>query len=347
MRRVLVTGGAGYIGSHTCKALAKSGIEPIVYDNLSNGHRRAVRWGPLVVGDIADRHKVAETIRQYRPEAVIHFAAFAYVGESVTDPGKYYSNNVAGTISLLEAMRAEDVDAIVFSSTCATYGTPETLPIDEDAPQRPINPYGASKLMIERVLEDYATGYGLRYATLRYFNACGLDPDGELGEDHDPETHLIPRALMAAAGTLPVLEIFGDDYPTEDGTCVRDYIHVMDLADAHIKAFEKLHAGAKQVKVNLGTGTGHSIFEVLEAVKRVTGRDVPTTIRPRRAGDPAALYASCALAAEVLEFKARQSDLDTIVRTAWPHFSAHLPKRGLPRAAGISVAGRGAVSPTI
>jgi UDP-arabinose 4-epimerase len=321
MKCVLVVGGAGYIGSHTCKMLAAHGIVPVTYDNLVHGHRRAVRYGPLVVGDIHDRPRLIQAIREHRPGAVIHFAAYAYVGESVSDPGKYYWNNVAGTLSLLEAMRSEDLRQIVFSSTCATYGVPDRLPITEDMPQEPINPYGTSKLMIEHVLADYVAAFGFRYAALRYFNACGLDPDGELGEDHDPETHLIPRALMAAAGKISELEVYGDDYPTKDGTCVRDYINVVDLAEAHIRALERLEGGTQVIKVNLGTGRGLSIREVLESIERVTGRRVPIVMKPRRPGDPAELYADGRLAETVLGFKASRSDIDSIVRSAWPHFS--------------------------
>jgi UDP-arabinose 4-epimerase len=320
--RVLVTGGAGYIGSHTCKALARHGMEPIAYDNLVYGHRRAVKWGTLVIGDIRDQPLLEETFQRYRPEAVIHFAAHAYVGESVGEPGKYYANNVAGTLSLLDAMRSSGVGIIVFSSTCATYGTPLSLPISEDSQQRPINPYGRSKLMVENILEDYGRAYGLRYAILRYFNACGADHEGEIGEWHNPETHLIPRALMAAAGTIPLLEIFGDDYPTPDGTCIRDYIHVTDLADGHIKALEHLRASGQNVISNLGVGRGLSIREILDAVARVCRCSVPFAVRPRRAGDPPMLYADPSRAQGILGFTAKHSDIETIIKTAWPHFRA-------------------------
>ena len=317
MGRVIVTGGAGYIGSHTCKQLAAHGFEPLCYDNLVHGHRDAVRWGPLVVGDIRDQVKLRDLFAAFRPEAVIHFAAFAYVGESVTDPGKYYENNVAGTIALLEAMRATGVNRIVFSSTCATYGMPSRLPIDEAEAQSPINPYGRTKLMIERILGDYAQAYGMRHAVLRYFNAAGADPGGDLGERHDPETHLVPRALMAAAGMLPELEVYGDDYPTPDGTCVRDYIHVSDLADAHLSALSYLTDGGGDAQVNLGTGRGVSISELLEAVQRVTGRTVPRLVRPRRDGDPPALVSDPSKARQLLRFEASRSDIETIIETAW------------------------------
>jgi UDP-arabinose 4-epimerase len=320
MRRVLVTGGAGFIGSHTCKALAAAGIEPITLDNLESGHRDAVRWGPLVVADIADRTAVATTIAQYEPEAVIHFAAYAYVGESVSDPSKYYRNNVAGTIALLDACRSADVRSVVFSSTCATYGAPSVLPIVEATPQQPINPYGRTKLMVEQILADQAEAYGLRYVALRYFNACGADPDGEIGERHSPETHLIPRALMAAAGALPTLQVFGDDYPTPDGTCIRDYIHVSDLARAHVLALEHLRRGGENLAVNLGTGRGTSIREIVGAIRRITAREVPLSFEARRVGDPPSLYADPTLARERLGFVAQYSDVDTIVRTSAPFF---------------------------
>lgn len=240
MTSVLVTGGAGYVGSHACKLMAAAGLKPVAYDNLSYGHGGSVRWGPLIIGDIADTDLLAATIEAYRLAAVVHFAAFAYVGESVTDPAKYYRNNVSGTLSLLDTMRRTGIDKIVFSSSCATYDVPDTLPIREDTPQRPISPYGRSKLMVEHILADYAAAYGIHYASLRYFNACGADPEGELGERHDPETHLIPRALMAAAGAIPHLEVFGEDHDPRDGTCVRDYIHVTDLGGAHVLALDYL-----------------------------------------------------------------------------------------------------------
>jgi len=318
--RILVTGGAGYIGSHTAKLLSARGMEPVVYDNLSTGNRSAVRWGPFVHGDILDTLHLARTIGQYKPDAVIHFAASAYVGESVTDPSKYYRNNVGGTLSLLDACRQAKLDKVIFSSSCATYGVPAALPIAETTPQVPINPYGKTKLIAEHMLADYAAAFSLHYVALRYFNACGADPDGELGEWHDPETHLIPRALLAASGRISRLEVFGDDYTTEDGTCVRDYIHVSDLARAHVLAFDHLAKGGGNLAVNLGTGHGSSIREILETINRVTGRSVPIEIHPRRAGDPPALYADPSLARQMLGFSPRYSDLDTIVRTAAPFF---------------------------
>ena len=317
---VLVTGGAGFIGSHTCKLLAAAGIEPIVYDNLVTGHRGAVRWGPLVKGDIQDTDLLVRTLAEYKPHAVIHFAASAYVGESVEDPAKYYLNNVAGSLSLLQACRRVQVMKIVFSSTCATYGTPANLPIRETTPQNPISPYGRSKLMVEQILEDYDSAYGLRYVSLRYFNACGADPEGELREDHEPETHLIPRALLCASGKLDRLALFGDDHETVDGTCVRDYIHVTDLARAHVQAVQYLVDGKESLAVNLGSGQGTSIREVLDAIGRLTARPVPTVVAPKRPGDPPILIADSTLASKRLGFVAQLSDIDTIIRTAAPTF---------------------------
>ena len=319
--RILVTGGAGFIGSHTCKRLAAEGFEPIVYDNLSTGNREAVKWGPLVDADIADTAKLAATMRRFKVAAVVHFAASAYVGESVTDPAKYYRNNVTGTLSVLEACRQAGVDRLVFSSSCATYGVPQELPIRETTPQAPINPYGRSKLIGEWMIDDFAAAHGLDAVCLRYFNACGADPDGEIGEWHEPETHLIPRALMAAFGASETLDVFGTDYPTEDGTCVRDYIHVADLARAHVLAVRHLLDGGKGLKVNLGTGTGLSIRQITTAITRVTGREVPIVERDRRAGDPPHLVADPSLARQLLSFEAEHSDIDTIVDTAAPFFA--------------------------
>ncbi len=314
---ILVTGGAGYIGSHACKALAAAGFTPVAYDNLVYGHRWAVRWGPFVEADLADAARLAETLKQYEIAAVMHFAAFAYVGESMTKPQLYFRNNVVNTLSLLDAMLAAGVKHIVFSSTCATYGTPERTPITEETPQRPVNPYGESKLMIERALHWYGAAYGLSYAALRYFNAAGADPAGEIGEDHDPETHLIPLILDAALGKRPQIDIFGTDYPTPDGSAVRDYIHVQDLAEAHVAAIRHLMAGGASLQLNLGTGTGHSVREVIAAAERITGRKVPRREAPRRAGDPAALVADPGKAKALLGWQARMSDLDSILGTAW------------------------------
>ncbi|WP_018182337.1 UDP-glucose 4-epimerase GalE [Kaistia granuli] len=317
---VLVVGGAGFIGSHTAKLLSRQGYDPVVYDNLSTGDAKAVRWGALVEGDILDTERLVATIKAYDPVAVIHFAASAYVGESVENPAKYYRNNVSGTQSLLEACRLTGGRHVIFSSSCATYGVPDHLPIREGEVQHPINPYGRTKLIAEQMLADYAAAYGIRYVALRYFNACGADLEGEIGEAHDPETHLIPRAMLAAARSIEVLEVYGDDYETPDGTCIRDYIHVTDLARAHVLAVEHLIRGGDNLAVNLGTGRGTSIKEILDAIGRVTGRDVPVTLRARRAGDPPILYADPALAAATLGFRALHSDLDTIIRTAAPFF---------------------------
>jgi UDP-arabinose 4-epimerase len=314
---VLVAGGAGYIGSHVCKALAAAGCTPVSFDNLVSGHAWAVKWGPLVKGDIADTGLLAQVLRTYDIQAVVHLAAYAYVGESMRDPGKYFRNNVTGTISLLDAMVAAGTPRLVLSSTCATYGLPEHLPINEDHPQRPMNPYGESKLFVERALKWYHAAHGLRSAALRYFNAAGADPAGEIGEKHDPETHLIPLAIQAALGMGPQLDIYGSDYPTSDGTAVRDYIHVTDLADAHVAALDYLAAGNRSVALNLGTGRGHTVREVIREVERVAGRRIPTREAPRRPGDPCILVAASERAARLLGWRPRHSRLEDIVATAW------------------------------
>jgi UDP-arabinose 4-epimerase len=314
---VLVTGGAGYIGSHACKALSKAGYLPVTYDSLVYGHDWAVRWGPLEQGDILDRARLDEVIQRHRPEAVMHFAAFAYVGESVTDPGKYYRNNVTGALTLIEAMRDHGIARLVFSSSCATYGVPGCVPIREDSPQNPLNPYGASKLMVERMLRDFDTAHGLKSVSLRYFNAAGADPDGEIGEDHDPETHLIPLVLDAASGRKADITIFGSDYETSDGTCIRDYIHVTDLADAHVKALQALEREAASGPYNLGTGRGYSVREVIGSVERLTGLAVPVRGGDRRAGDPPALVSDASKALRELGWRPQFSGLEEIVRTAW------------------------------
>jgi UDP-arabinose 4-epimerase len=325
---VLVTGGAGYIGSHACKALARAGYRPVVFDNLSRGHRAAVRWGPLVEGNLTERDKLAAALDQYRVSAVMHFAAYAYVGESVADPALYYANNFGGSMALLEAMREAGVDKIVFSSTCATYGTPAEVPIRETAPQLPVNPYGETKLAIERALHWYGEAYGLRSMSLRYFNAAGADPEGEIGERHEPETHLVPLVLEAALGERQQIDIYGTDYPTPDGTAIRDYIHVQDLAEAHLRALEHLGAGRQSVALNLGTGRGCSVREVIRAAEAVIGKPIPSRVTARRPGDPPVLVADPGLAAKLLGWRAQVSDLATIVRTAlaW-HVSRSAPSR--------------------
>jgi len=313
---VLVTGGAGYIGSHTCKVLAQAGYQPIVFDNLSRGHREAVRWGPLIEADLADRKRLVAALETYQAAAVIHFAAYAYVGESVSDPAMYYRNNLGGSLSLIEAIRETGVDKIIFSSTCATYGIPADSPIRESAPQLPVNPYGETKLAIERALHWYGEAYGLRSVLLRYFNAAGADSEGEIGELHEPETHLVPLVLQAALKQRPHLDIYGTDYPTADGTAVRDYTHVTDLAEAHLRALEHLCAGHEGIALNLGTGRGHSVREVIAAAESVCGRSIPQREAARRPGDPPVLVADPTRAAERLGWRAQYSDLQTIIRTA-------------------------------
>jgi UDP-arabinose 4-epimerase len=315
--RVLVTGGAGYIGSHTCKVLAQSGFRPVVYDNLRRGHQEAVRWGPLEAGTLSDCSRLKDVITRHRPIAVIHCAAYAYVGESIEDPASYYENNVIGSLRLLEAMRETGLDVIVFSSSCAAYGVPGNLPIGEEAPLYPINPYGASKLMVERILQDFGMAYGVRWTALRYFNAAGASLDGDIGESHDPETHLIPRALMAAAGQLACLEVMGNDYPTPDGTAIRDYVHVTDIADAHVLALQRILAGGCPCAFNLGAGRGFSVYEVVKAVESVTGMSVPLKVTTKRPGDPPVLIADTRRAARELGFRARYVDIAQIAESAW------------------------------
>jgi UDP-arabinose 4-epimerase len=314
--RVLVTGGAGYIGSHACKALSRAGYQPIVFDNLVYGHRDAVQWGPLEIGDIRDGARLDAAFAAHKPDAVMHFAAYAYVGESVTNPAKYYQNNVLGSVSLLDAMLRNGVRKIIFSSTCATYGVPQSLPIVEETLQAPINPYGFTKLVIEHALADYGRAYGLDWVTLRYFNAAGCDADGNLGERHDPETHAIPLAIGAALGTRPRFSVFGTDYETPDGTAIRDYIHVSDLADAHAKAIRYLMDGGDSGAFNLATGRGVSVKELLGAVARATGRPVAADFAPRRAGDAPALYASAERARNILGWRPRYIEIDETIATA-------------------------------
>lgn len=317
MTRVLVTGGAGYVGSHTVKALVQAGYEPVVFDNFSAGHRWAARWGTIVGGDLEDPSRVKETMAEHKVEAVVHFAASIAVGESVSNPQKYFWNNVVNTLKLLDAMLEHSVRLIVFSSSAAVYGNPQTVPIPEHHLLQPTSPYGETKLMMERILRWYGEAYGLRWAALRYFNAAGADPDGQLGEEHDPETHLIPLVIQAALGQRPHVEVFGTDYPTLDGTAVRDYIHVSDLAEAHVRALRHLMSGGGSVALNLGTGKGHSVREVIAAVERVSKARVPTRDSPRRAGDPPVLIADAKKAGRLLDWKPNYPELDSIVEGAW------------------------------
>lgn len=315
--KVLVTGGAGYIGSHAAKALAKAGHEPVVLDNLSSGHRWAVKWGRLLDWDLAEGDRISQFLQKERVDAVMHFAAWLLVGESVQEPRKYYWNNVVNTLRLLDAMLAAGVKLIVFSSSAATYGNPRTVPIPEDHPKEPVNPYGETKLAMERALQWYGNAYELRWMALRYFNAAGADHDGEIGESHDPEAHLIPLTIKAALGERPHVEIYGTDYPTTDGTAVRDYIHVTDLADAHVRALDYLTRGGESRALNLGTGHGYSVREVINAVGKISPQPVPAREGPRRAGDPPILVADASQAGTVLGWKPQHSDLETIIQDAW------------------------------
>ena len=314
---VLVTGGAGYIGSHCCKELSRRGYLPITIDNLVYGHAESVKWGPFYHGDVADEMLLDRIFSENDIRAVMHFAAYTYVGESVQDPRKYYTNNLRTTITLLDKILQHAVSCCIFSSTCAVYGLPQSVPIDENHPMDPINPYGWSKYMIEQILVDYSWAYDLRFLSLRYFNAAGADPQGEIGEDHKPETHLIPLILDVAKGKREILEVFGNDYDTADGTCVRDYIHVTDLAEAHVKGLEKLLGGAPGGFVNLGAGDGYTVLEVIERAVAITGREIPYKIVARRPGDPAVLIASNAKAKKALGWGQGYSDLQTIIETAW------------------------------
>lgn len=318
---MLVVGGAGFIGSHACKALAQSQCDVTVYDNLTTGHFDAVKWGGIEVGDILDSDHISLALRSLKPDIVLHFAGLAYVGDSIVAPSEYYRNNVVGTLSLLDAMRACNVSKLVFSSSCATYGVPDSLPISEQTPQAPINAYGHTKLAVERVLADYDRAYGLKYVSLRYFNAAGADPEGELGERHDPETHVIPLAIAAALGTGPPFSVFGTDYPTPDGSAVRDYVHVTDLATAHVKAAEHLLQGGDSFAANLGTGKGTSVLEVIETVERLTGRVVTRNILGRRRGDPPVLFARADLAKQALGWQPEFTEIAPIVETALRWYS--------------------------
>lgn len=320
--RILVTGGAGYIGSHTVQALTKAGHQVYVYDNLINGHSKAIQHATLIVGDLLDRDRLDGAFIQHQIEAVIHFAALTYVGVSVTNPGIYYRNNVSGSIELCETMRRHGVNKLVFSSTCATYGIPEKIPIDESNPQRPINPYGQTKLMIEHVMRDYSNAYGWGCVALRYFNAAGASADGQIGEWHQPETHLLPLLMLAALGKQPTVKIFGDDYPTADGTCIRDYIHVDDLAQAHQLAIENLKLNQFEA-YNLGNGQGFSVKDAIAAVEKISGKKVPVEFTTRRAGDPPVLIADASHAKANLGWKPRYQSLEEIVATAWAWHSTH------------------------
>jgi len=320
--RILVTGGAGYVGSHCVRTLLHAGHEVVVFDNLRQGHKAAVPPGLLVEGELTDQARLMTVLAERKIDAVMHFAALALVGESVEKPQLYYRNNVFGSLCLLEAMRETGVRKIVFSSTTATYGTPAVMPIAETTPQQPINPYGFSKLVVERMLDDYATAHGFGFAALRYFNASGAAADGAIGEDHTPESHLIPIVLQVALGQRPAISIFGDDYPTPDGTCIRDYVHVEDLATAHLAALARLQA-REGIKVNLGTGKGYSVREVIEACRKVTGHPIPATIAPRRPGDPPELVADARLARQLLDWIPKYTTIESIVESAWRWHRTH------------------------
>ncbi len=332
-KNVLVAGGAGYIGSHACKALAKAGYQPIAYDNLSRGHADAVRWGPLVEGNIGDRALVAATVRRHEIGAVVNFAGYAYVGESMARPGLYFHNNLANSLALLDALAETKVRTFVLSSSCAVYGEPNALPIREDNRLEPINPYGESKLALERALRWYGERLGFRHVALRYFNAAGCDPESEIGCDHDPETRIIPLVIKAALGIRSHIDIHGTDYATPDGTAIRDFVHVQDLAEAHVQALRYLEEGGGNIALNLATGRGHSVREIVAAVERVSGRRVPWREAPRREGDPPVLYADAGLAHATLGWAPKLSDLDTVVRTAWNWYERQAAD--LPRLASV------------
>ncbi len=314
---VLVTGGAGYIGAHCCKELHRRGYNPIVIDNLVYGHRENVKWGDFYEADIADQNQLELCFKKYEIDAVMHFAGYAYVGESVADPMKYYENNVKKTIVFLNFLLAKKVKILIFSSSCAVYGNPNSIPIDEEHSKNPINPYGKTKFIVEKLLEDYYNAYGINFMSLRYFNAAGADPGCEIGEKHNPETHLIPLVLEAASGKLKSIAIFGTDYPTKDGTCIRDYIHVSDLAEAHVLSLEKLLNGGKSDFINLGTGRGYSVLEIIEKASEITERNIPTIRAPRRSGDPPVLVADNNKALHELGWQARLTGIEGIIETAW------------------------------
>jgi UDP-arabinose 4-epimerase len=326
MRTILVTGGAGFVGSHACKALARAGYSPVTVDNLERGHDWAVKWGPIERGDLRDEEVLRQAFETWKPCGVMHFAAYAYVGESNVDPLKYYDNNVGGTATLLKACAAYECKKVIFSSSCATYGIPSRLPLTEDHAQQPVNPYGYTKLVVERMLRDAEAAHGIRHVALRYFNAAGSDPDGEIGEMHDPETHLIPLVLFAAMGRQRSIKIFGSDYPTPDGTCVRDYVHVSDLADAHVAALDWLAAGNGSSSFNLGNGRGFSVAEVVQTTEQVTGLTIKTELAPRRSGDPPVLISDSSRAQKLLGWDPQFPDLSRQIDHAWKWF-----RNGMPR----------------
>ena len=317
MLNILVTGGGGYIGSHCCKELYNKGYNPITFDNLVYGHRENVKWGDFYKGDIGNEQDLEPFFEEYKIEAVIHFAAYAYVGESIVDPGKYYTNNLKNTITLLHHLLKKNIKYFIFSSTCATYGNPKKIPLDESHPLFPINPYGRSKRMIEEILQDFNRAYGLKFVSLRYFNAAGADPDSDTGENHDPETHLIPLALDVAVGKSEAIQVYGTDYNTKDGSCIRDYIHVSDLASAHVLALESMLEGKPGGFFNLGTGHGHSVLEVIEQASKISGKEIPYIVTDRRPGDPPILIASNKKAVNELGWKPKYKDLEDIIHTAW------------------------------
>ena len=320
---ILVIGGAGYIGSSTSKALAAAGHNVTVYDNLSTGHRDLVKWGPLIEGDALDAERLRSCMKNVRPDGILHFAAFSLVGESVQNPGKYFRNNVGGTLNILEAMRDTNVRNIVVSSTAAVYGVPEVMPITEESPASPINPYGETKLFMERMLADFARAHGISWTALRYFNACGAHMSGKIGEAHNPETHLIPIVLQVPNGQRDHVSIFGDDYPTRDGTCVRDYIHVTDLASAHILAAEYLMNGGENNVFNLGNGVGFTVKEIIDTAEKVVGKPIKCEMAARRDGEPAQLVASSEKAKTVLGWKPKYDDIETIIGSAWNWHKEH------------------------
>jgi UDP-arabinose 4-epimerase len=326
MKTVLVTGGAGFVGSHACKALARAGYAPVTFDNLERGHDWAVKWGPFEQGDLRDESDLESLFKTWQPWAVMHFAAYAYVGESSLEPIKYYDTNIGGSAKLLRACAAFECRNIVFSSSCATYGVPARLPLTENETQQPVNPYGYTKLVVEQMLRDAGAAHGINHVVLRYFNAAGADPDGELGEMHEPETHLIPLVLFAAMGRLPSIKVFGKDYPTPDGTCIRDYVHVSDLADAHVAALNWLAAGKPSTSFNLGNGHGFSVAEVIQAAEEITGLTVKAEMCPRRSGDPPSLVSDSTKARQLLGWSPKFPALDEQINHAFRWLRDEMPK---------------------